>query len=58
MTVEPLLVDSAAKLRAALPDELADLYAAIIDEALPELQRPDDAVVRRVGYVEPAWVIR
>lgn len=30
-----------------LPDALADLYAAIIDEALPELRRLEDGVVRR-----------
>jgi uncharacterized protein YutE (UPF0331/DUF86 family) len=31
-----------------LPDELADLYAAIIGEALPELQRLDEAVRHRL----------
>ena len=32
-----------------LPNELADLYAAIMGDALPELLRLDDAIVRCVG---------
>jgi hypothetical protein len=31
-----------------LPDELADLYAAIVGEAVPELRRLDEAVARRI----------
>jgi hypothetical protein len=31
-----------------LPDELADLYAAVIDEAVPEFRRLDAAIVDRL----------
>ena len=41
MTVEPLLFDSHAKLRAAL-------YAAIIGEAVPEFQRLEAAITTRL----------